>query len=47
MSGIYEIIVHVTLTLPSVSMDGSSRVTRNNISGKAVTTETKQRKTLC
>jgi hypothetical protein len=44
MSVISEIIIHVKLTLSSEQIDGSSRIMRNNITGKEVMADTKQRK---
>jgi hypothetical protein len=46
LSGRSEKIIHETLTLPSVSMDGNRRIMKKNITGKEAMPETEQRKTL-
>ena len=46
LSGRSEKIIHETLTLPSVSMDGNRRIMKKNITGKEAMAETEQKKTL-
>jgi hypothetical protein len=46
LSGRSEKIIHVTLTLPLMSMDANSRIMKKNITGKEAMAETEQKKTL-